>query len=93
MRGPPSGLVPRLAGLVHGSAVGLRGRAHEQWVYHMREELQSAGLSQNQWRRSQDKAAWRDALYHCCEGPDLWTGQHVVNEWLMYGSGSRLEED
>ena len=51
-----------LVGHMDGTAVGLRGRAQEQWVNHVREDLHFAGLSLNWWRRSKDRAAWRAAI-------------------------------
>ena len=45
-----------------GIAARARGRAQKCWADYVREDLQSAGLSLNWWRKSQDRAAWRAAI-------------------------------
>ena len=59
----PNDRLPKrvLFGHMDGTASGLRGRARKQWMDYVREDLRSAGLSLNWWRRSHDRAAWRAA--------------------------------
>ena len=51
-----------LFGHMDGIAARSKGRAQKCWADYVREDLQSAGLSLNWWRKSQDRAAWRAAI-------------------------------
>ena len=56
----PDDRVPKELLFGHMDGSGVRGRS--QWVDSVREHLNSAGLSQTWWRKSQDRAGWRAAI-------------------------------